>query len=131
MYRPVQTVSSQQGSSVKGILFSEKNHQTLETVLVQDFQQRLQTSLNQQQRERLSKTVDHYLEQVYTKLGDKPIPVLNKEILSASAKDFSQYLQRKELTKGTNPVKKVKMPMPTRNGSVASTMPSKPNPISA
>ena len=108
MYRPVQAVPSQQGSSsVKGILFSEKNHQTLETVLVQDFQQRFQTALNEQQRERLGKTIDHYLDQVYAKLGDKPIPVLNKEVLAASAKDFSQYLQRKELTKGKNPVKNV------------------------
>ena len=108
MYRPVQPVPSQQGSSsVKGILLSEKNHQTLETVLVQDFQQRFQTPLNDQQRERLGKTIDHYLEQVYSKLGDKPIPVLNKEVLTASAKDFSQYLQRKELTKGKNPVKNV------------------------
>lgn len=108
MYRPVQPVPSQQGSSsVKNILFSEKNHQTLEMVLVQDFQQRFQTPLNEQQRDRLGKTIDHYLDQVYSKLGDKPIPVLNKEVLSASAKDFSQYLQRKELTKGKSSVKNV------------------------
>jgi hypothetical protein len=108
MYRPVQPVPSQQGSStVKGLFFSEKNHQTLLTVLVQDFQQRNQTQLNEQQLNRLEKTIDHYSDQVYNKLGDKPIPILNKEVLSATAKDFSQYLQRKELTKGKNPVKNV------------------------
>jgi len=44
---------------------------------------------------------------VYEKQGNKPIPVLNKEVLSTTSKDFSQYLQRKEITKNTNPVKKV------------------------
>jgi hypothetical protein len=45
--------------------------------------------------------------QVYQVQGDKPIQALNKEVLTASAKDFSQYLQRKELTKNTSSVKTV------------------------
>ena len=105
MYRPVQ---QQQGnSSVRTVLFSDKNINTLQTVLVQDFQERNGAPLNDQQVERLNKTLNHYLSQVYQVQGEKPIQQLNKEVLSASAKDFSQYLQRKELTKNTQPVKTV------------------------
>ena len=105
MYRPVQ---QQQGNtSVRTVLFSDKNYNTLQTVLVQDFQQRNGAPLNDQQVERLSKTLNHYLAQVYQVQGDKPIQILNKEILSACAKDFSQYMQRKEITKNTTPVKTV------------------------
>ena len=103
MYRPV----TQQGQpSVKEILFSGKNYQTLQTVLSQDFQER-HGSLTEPQLQRLSKTVDHYLHQVYQKQGDKPISVLNKEVLTAASKDFNQYLQRKEAVKNVNPVKQV------------------------
>jgi len=106
MYRPV-TPSSQQGQpSVKDILFSGKNYQTLQTVLSQDFHER-HGSLTEPQMQRLAKTVDHYLHQVYQKQGDKPISVLNKEVLTAASKDFNQYLQRKEAVKNVNPVKQV------------------------
>jgi hypothetical protein len=104
MYRPVQ----QQGNaSVRTTFFSDKNFNTLQTVLVQDFQERNGAPLNDQQVERIGKTLNHYMTQVYGVQGEKPIQNLNKEVLSASAKDFSQYLQRKELTKGSAPVKTV------------------------
>ena len=104
MYRPV--TPSQGQPSVKDILFSGKNYQTLQTVLSQDFQER-NGSLTEPQMQRLAKTVDHYLHQVYQKQGDKPISVLNKEVLTAASKDFNQYLQRKEAVKNVNPVKQV------------------------
>jgi|UniRef100_A0A6C0BGQ0 hypothetical protein len=104
MYRPV--TPSQGPPSVKELLFSGKNYQTLQTVLSQDFQER-HGSLSEPQVQRLAKTVDHYLHQVYQKQGDKPISVLNKEVLTAASKDFSQYLQRKEAVKNVNPVKQV------------------------
>jgi len=104
MSRPVQP---QGYSSVKPILFGDKNFHTLQTVLAQDFQQRTGAPLDDQQIQRLSKTIDHYLDQVFQKQGEKPLPVLNKEVLAATAKDFSQYLQRKEVTKTTSAVKNV------------------------
>jgi hypothetical protein len=111
MYRPVlaqqQPQGQQQAVPVKNMLFSDKNFNTLQTVLAQDFQERNGGALNDQQLERLSKTLNHYMGQVYQVQGDKSLQVLNKEILSASAKDFSQYLQRRELTKNTSPVKTV------------------------
>ena len=102
MSRPVQS-----NGATQAVFFSEKNYRTLQTVLMQDFQERNGAPLTDQQVERLSKTLEHYLNQVYEKQGNKPIPVLNKEVLSTTSKDFSQYLQRKEITKNTNPVKKV------------------------
>jgi len=109
MYRPViaQTKQIEAPGAVRAVLFSEKNYNTLETVLIQDFQQRIGAPLNDQQVDRLGKTLTHYLNEVYQKQGDKPIQTLNKEVLGASAKDFSQYLQRKEITKNTSPVKTV------------------------
>lgn len=104
MYRPV--TPSQGPPSVKELLFSGKNYQTLQTVLSQDFQER-HGSLTEPQVQRLAKTVDHYLHQVYQKQGDKPVSVLNKEVLTAASKDFNQYLQRKEAVKNVNPVKQV------------------------
>jgi hypothetical protein len=107
MYRPVQQQSQMPSGSVRTTLFSDKNYNTLYTVLAQDFQQRNGAALNEQQLDRLSKTLNHYLNQVYQVQGEKPLQGLNKEVLSASAKDFSQYLQRKEITKNTSPIKTV------------------------
>jgi hypothetical protein len=112
MYRPVQPTQNSvaaggAGAPVRPIFFSEKNFNTLRTVLIQDFQERSGAPLNDQQLNRLSKTLDHYLNEVYTKQGEKPIQSLNREVLTASAKDFSQYLQRKEITKAVAPVKTV------------------------
>jgi hypothetical protein len=100
MYRPVQ-------NSVKPVLFSQRNYDTLETVLVQDFQRRNSAPLNDQQRARLSKTLDHYLREIYEVQGEQPIQTLNKEVLSACAKDFSKYIERKEITRNTSSVKTV------------------------
>jgi len=99
MYRPVQQ------QQVKTILFSDKNYNTLQTVLLNDFQRN--GSLNEQQMDRLSKTLHHYIDEVYKVQGEKPLSLLNKEILTSSAKDFSQYMQRKEITKNTSSVKTV------------------------
>jgi hypothetical protein len=106
MYRPASQQQQAQGST-RAALFSEKNYRTLQTVLVQDFQERTGAPLNDTQIQRLSKTLNHYMEQVYEKQGDKPVQMLNKEVLGTCAKDFSQYLQRKEITKQSNVVKTV------------------------
>ena len=117
MSRPVYQQPYQQGqpqgqlqapSSVQAVFFSDKNYQTLETVLAQDFQTRHGAPLSDQQSNRLQKTLQHYMQQVYDKQGNKlPVVSLNKEVLGACAKDFSQFMQRKEMTKGTNSVKQV------------------------
>jgi len=110
MYRPVQQGQqrgqgqAQMQSDVRAVFFSDKNYTTLQTVLLQDFQER-NGELNDMQRDRLFKTLDHYIKQVYQKQGEKPLTVLNKEVLGTCAKDFSQYLQRKEIIQHKNAVK--------------------------
>jgi hypothetical protein len=94
--------------SIKQLFLSERNSGTLTLLLKEDFEQKNGVTLDEMQTSRLSKTVKHYLIQVYEKQGDKPIPVLNKEVLGACAKDFSQYLQRKEVTQGNSSIKTVK-----------------------
>jgi hypothetical protein len=105
MYRPV---PQQQQQSVRPALFSQKNRDTLENLLIQDFQSRV-GPLNSQQRDRLSKTVDHYVDEVYEQQGEKQLPLLNREIIRATASDFGKYLQRKEVVRSApeTPIKTV------------------------
>ena len=107
MYRPVQQQQPQQ-SSVRAALFSQRNTEMLENKLVQDFQQRV-GQLAPQQRDRLGRTLDHYMEEVYEVQGEKPLATLNQEILRATAADFAKYVQRKEVVRAAPepPVKTV------------------------
>ena len=105
MYRPV--TQDGKGTSIKETFFGDSNYHTLHTVLVQDLPSRHGITLTPVHLERLDKTMDHYLKQVYQKQGDKPLVVLNREVLTACSKDFSQYLQRKEAVKHVEPVQTV------------------------
>ena len=82
-------------SSVQAALFSQKNRGALQQMLVGDFQQRV-GRLDARQMDRLERTLDHYVEAVYEAQGDKPLPVLNREVLSITAQDFNKYLQRQD-----------------------------------
>ncbi len=103
MYRPVQ----QNNIPVRGQLFSQKNFDTLNTILTQDFEKRLGKQLDNKQSNRLANTLDHYIKQIYSVQGDKPLQTLNKEILYNTSQDFNKYIQRKEITKETTAVKTV------------------------
>ena len=101
MSRPVQ-------GSVRMALFSQRNCETLEKMIAQDFQARV-GQLSPQQLDRLSRTVEHYMDEVYEVQGDKPLAILNREIMRATAADFGKYLQRKEVVRAAaeSPVKTV------------------------
>jgi hypothetical protein len=105
MYRPDSNIK--QNNPVRSTFFSQKNYDTLQTVLIQDFQRRNNSPLNDTQIDRLSRTLQHYIQEVYNTQGDKPVQVLNKEALSATAQDFSKYIQRKEAVRNTAPIKNV------------------------
>lgn len=108
MYRPATNVPN---APVREVFFSEKNYMMLETVLMQDFQEKNGGQpLTGAQTERLSKMLNHYLPQVYQKQGDKPLPILNKEVLAVCSKDFTQYNQRREATRDKNAVNTVMDP---------------------
>jgi hypothetical protein len=100
MYRPVPPASqSSSQPPLSSVFFGERNTQTLYTVLSQDFEEKQR--LDPAQRERLSKVLTHYQQEVFQKLGDgsKPLPILNREVLVACSKDFQHYLQRKDAVK--------------------------------
>lgn len=78
----------------KDSFFSQRNEAMLDKLLYQDFQRRLGGDLNEKQKERLVKTVRHYMDEVYENLGEKPVSSLNKEVLQATVPDFLSYLRR-------------------------------------
>lgn len=73
--------------------FTPMNRSKLMDVIVQDFQRRA-GGLNQKQVERLNKTLDHYMREVYNYEGSKPVAYLNKAVVGATVQDFDKYLQR-------------------------------------
>jgi hypothetical protein len=99
MYRPVPPAPQSSGPPLSSVFFSERNTQTLYTVLSQEIEEKQR--LEPAQRARLSKVLDHYQQEVFQKLGDgsKPLSILNREVLVACSKDFHHYLQRKEVVK--------------------------------
>ena len=84
----------QRSGQVKATLFSQKNRDTLRQIVAQDVERRQGLALTEKQQDRLERTVDHYVEEVYAAQGNQPLPLLNKEVIKASAQDFSKYLQR-------------------------------------
>lgn len=103
MYRPAQPTQMNGAgvSPVRMALYSQRNRETLQNTLAQEFQSKLGQSLNERQRNRLEKALDHYVDEVYSIQGDKPISVLNREIIAITRQDFSTYIQRQEVVRQT------------------------------
>jgi hypothetical protein len=91
---PQQMRQVQQPSAIRAQFFSQKNYTTLQRLLVGDFQKRQGLSLNEKQADRLERALEHYIEEVYKTQGDRPIEVLNSEVLRTTAQDFNKYIQR-------------------------------------
>lgn len=78
----------------KDVFFSQRNEAMLDRLLYTDFQRRVGGDLSEKQKERLVRTVRHYMGEVYEKQGSKPIQYLNKEVLTAVVPDYLSYLRR-------------------------------------
>ena len=74
--------------------FSPKNESMLDRLLLNDFQRRTGSELDGRQKQRLQKTVKHYMTEVYSKHPGEPIQYLNKEVLTAVVPDYVSYLRR-------------------------------------
>jgi hypothetical protein len=74
--------------------FSPKNEAMLDRLLYSDFHRRTGDDLSERQRERLVKTVRHYMKEVHEANPAAPTQVLNKEVLVAVVPDFMSYLRR-------------------------------------
>jgi hypothetical protein len=86
------------GSNTQAQFFSPKNEMMLERLLQNDFQRRTSGDMSDRQRERLKKTVKHYMTEVYSKHAGEPMQYLNKEVLTAVVPDFMSYLRRNSAT---------------------------------
>ena len=87
----------------KSPFFSSQNEAMLDRLLYNDFQRRIGSDLSTKQKERLVKTVRHYMGEVYENQGEQPVPTLNKEVLAAVVPDFLSYLRRSSAPAGAPP----------------------------
>ncbi len=82
------------GNTPQGEFFSGKNEAMLVRLLDSDFQRRVGGELSGKQKERLTKTVKHYMNAVYSSNPREPVQGLNKEVLQAVVPDYMSYLRR-------------------------------------
>jgi hypothetical protein len=84
----------------KGIdqqFFSEQNEQNLFGIVAQDFEKKMGSRLSRQQTNRLARTLEHYMQEIWDVNGPLPIQQLNREAITSTAKDFSSYLRRSDI----------------------------------
>jgi hypothetical protein len=82
---------------VKETFFSESNEQMLDRLLYSDVQRRIGSTLNEKQKQRLVKTVKHYMTEVYrVNSKENSIQILNKEVLTSVVPDYMGYLRRQK-----------------------------------
>jgi len=83
--------------------FSEQNEAMLFSMLSKNFQQRLGSQLNEKQSSRLERGLEHYMSEVFQANASLPVQTLNKDVLSITASDFNDYLQRQEAVTNASP----------------------------
>jgi hypothetical protein len=77
--------------------FADQNEQQLYSILAQDLQQKIGSGLTTTQSNRLGRTLEHYMQEVWDVNGPMPLQQLNREVLTAVTRDFTSYLRRGEL----------------------------------
>lgn len=84
------------------LFFGKQNEELLYGILSKNFQQRLGSSLNEKQSSRLERALEHYMSEVYEANAGAPVQNLNKEVLSVTASDFNDYIQRSDALASAN-----------------------------
>ena len=84
------------------LFFGKQNEELLYGILAKNFQQRLGSSLNEKQSSRLERALEHYMSEVYEANAGSPVQNLNKEVLSVTASDFNDYIQRSDALVSAN-----------------------------
>jgi hypothetical protein len=82
------------GANTQTHFFAEKNELMLDRLLYGDFQRRIGGDLSDKQKQRLEKTVKHYMTEVYAKNPTESVQYLNKEVLTSVVPDYMAYLRR-------------------------------------
>ena len=78
----------------QNVFLSNQNEAMLSKLVYQDFQRRLGSDLNERQKQRLVRTVRHYMEEVSEKLATSPLQDKNSQVLAAVVPDFLSYINR-------------------------------------
>ncbi len=86
---------------VRENFFSQGNEQMLDRLLYDDVRRRTGANLDERQKQRLVKTVKHYMGEVYRVNANQSIQFLNKETLTAVIPDYMAYLRRETESKTT------------------------------
>jgi hypothetical protein len=86
---------------VRENFFSQGNEQMLDRLLYDDVRRRTGANLDERQKQRLVKTVKHYMNEVYRVNTNQSMQFLNKETLTAVIPDYMSYLRRETESKVT------------------------------
>ena len=78
------------------LFFSEQNESMLYGMLSKNFQQRLGASLNEKESSHLERALEFYMGEVFQVNSSSPVQELNKEVISATANEFNEYIQRQK-----------------------------------
>ena len=78
----------------QNVFLSNTNESMLDKLVYQDFQRRLGSDLNEKQKQRLVRTVRHYMGEVNQALPSAPLQEKNSQVLAAVVPDFLSYLNR-------------------------------------
>ena len=101
--------------SVKEPFFSEKNEGMLQRVLYNDICRRTGNDLTEKQATRLINTVKHYMGEVQRIQGNKPVPVLNQEVLRVVLPDYLMYIERQQVSDGRSVVSDIEAGPPLQS----------------
>lgn len=83
----------QQPPNIEVQFFGQNNQTQLFGSLVRNLQQSV-GPLNDKQQQRLSKTLGHYMQEIWDVNGPEPINKLNREVMTACVADYERYLRR-------------------------------------
>ena len=72
----------------------QKNEAMLNRLVYSDFMRRTEGNINEKQKDRLFRTVHHYMGEVHSANPRGNLQTLNKEVLKSVVADFNSYLNR-------------------------------------
>lgn len=77
--------------------FSQQNKNVLKNFIHQDYQKRNGKQLTESFSNRLERTLEHYMNEVYSSQPNAPVGFLNKEVLTITVQDFNAFLKRQPI----------------------------------
>ena len=94
MSDPFQQSGKMAAQRQQGVFLSAQNESMLDRLVYTDFQRRLGSDLSEKQKQRLLRTVRHYMEQVSQAMPAAPLQEKNARVLSETVPDLLSYMNR-------------------------------------